>query len=158
MKTTHTFISLLAATLLLGSTPILAEDAPAGGGAGATGGRRGGGGGFAAFQGMSDEQRQALQQVNEETKELNTKLIEARKDLGGAIYAEKVDEALIRDKAALVAKVDADLYVARAKAFAKVRSKFTSEQIEALKNNPVGMGGRMGGGGGRRPAAGGETK
>ncbi len=153
MKRTHTLISVLAASLLLGLTPILAEDAPAGGGAAANSGRRaGGGGGFAAFQNMTPEQREALQQVNEETKDLNAKLTEARKDLGAAVYAEKVDEAQIREKAAAVAKVDADLYVARAKAFAKVRSKFTSEQIDAFKNNPVGMGGRMGGGGGRRPA------
>lgn len=150
MKRTHTFVSLLAASLLLGIVSTSAQDA------GANGGRRGGGGGggMAAFQNLSDEQRQALQQVNEETKELNTKLTEARKELGGAIYAEKVDEAQIREKAAAVAKVDADLYVARAKSFAKVRSKFTSEQIEAFKNNPIGMGGR--GGGVRRPAA--ETK
>ena len=155
MKTTHTFISLLAASLLLGITPILAEDAAAGGGAGANAGRRAGGG--AAFQNMTDEQRQALQQVNEEIKDLNTKATEARKELGAAVYAEKVDEAQIREKAAALAKVDADVAVARAKAFAKVRSKFTSEQIEAFKNMPAGMGGRMGGGGGRRPAAA-ETK
>jgi Spy/CpxP family protein refolding chaperone len=153
MKRTNTLISLLAASLLLGLTPISAEDA------GANPGRRGGGGGggFAAFQNLTDEQRQALQQVNEETKELNAKLTEARKELGGVIYAEKVDEAQIREKAAAVAKIDADLYVARAKAFAKVRSKFTSEQIDAFKNNPVGMGGRGMGGGARRPAPA-ETK
>ena len=144
MKSTNTIISLLAASLLLGIASVSAQDAAA------NGGRRAGAG--AAFQNMTPEQREALTQVNEETKDLNTKLTEARKELGAAVYAEKVDEAQIREKAAAVAKVDADLYVARAKAFAKVRSKFTSEQIDTFKNNPVGMGGRMGGGGGRRPA------
>ena len=145
MKRSHTLLTLLAATLLVSTPAIQAEDAAA------NAPRRAGGGG--ALQGMSDEQRQALQQVSEETKELTTKLSEARKELGGAIYAEKLDEKVIRDKAAAVAKIDADLSVARAKAFAKVRSKFTPEQIEAFKSNPGGMGGRgMGGGGGRRPA------
>ena len=148
MKRSHTLLTLLAATLLVSTPAIQAEDAAA------NAPRRAGGSG-GAMQGMSDEQRQALQQVSEETKELNSKLSEARKELGGAIYAEKLDEKMIRDKAAAVAKIDADLYVARAKAFAKVRSKFTPEQIEAFKSNPGGMGGRgMGGGGGRRPAGG----
>ena len=133
MKRSHTLLTLLAATLLLGSPAALAEDAAA------TAPRRAGGaGGGGPMQSMTDEQRQAMQQVSEETKELNTKLTEARKELGGAIYAEKVDEAAIREKAATVAKIDADLYVARAKAFAKVRSKFTPEQIEAFKSNPGG--------------------
>jgi Spy/CpxP family protein refolding chaperone len=149
MKRSHTLLTLLAATLLVSTPAIRAEDAAA------NAPRRAGGGGGGAMQGMSDEQRQALQQVSEETKELTTKLSEARKELGGTIYAEKLDEKMIRDKAAAVAKIDADLYVARAKAFAKVRSKFTPEQIEAFKSNPGGMGGRgMGGGGGRRPAGG----
>ena len=155
MKRTNTLTSLLAASLLLGITPVSAEDAGANPGRRSGGG--GGGGGFAAFQNLNDEQRQALQQVNEETRELTAKVTEARKELGGVIYAEKVDEAQIREKAAAVAKIDADLYVARAKAFAKVRSKFTSEQIDAFKNNPVGMGGRGMGGGARRPAPA-ETK
>lgn len=152
MKRSHTLLTLLAALLV--STPtVLAEDAAAPAPRRAGGG---GGGGGGAMQSMTDEQRQALQQVSEETKELNSKLSEARKELGGAIYAEKLDEKMIRDKAAAVAKIDADLYVARAKAFAKVRSKFTPEQIEAFKSNPGGMGGRGmgGGGGGRRPAGG----
>lgn len=110
-------------------------------------GRRGGGFG-GALANMTEEQRTALQEMNQETRELNRRLGEARAELNNAIFAEKVDEAKIKEKAAAVAKVEAELAVARAKAFAKIRSKFTSEQIEALKNMP--MGGRGFGGGGRR--------
>jgi Spy/CpxP family protein refolding chaperone len=145
MKNSHKFLTLLATAMLLGTPAALAEDA-------APAPRRAGGG---AMQNLSDEQRQALQEVNAETKDLTAKVNEARKELGAVIYAETVDEAAIRAKAAAVAKIDADLYVARAKAFAKVRSKFTPEQIDALKANPVGMGGRgMGGGGRQRPPGG----
>ncbi len=148
-------LALLAATALYQTTPAFAQ-APAGGGApaagGQGGGRRGGGGPMAN---MSDEQREALRQIATDNRELTTKLTEARKELGGAIYAETVNEGTIREKSAAVAKIEADLAVARAKGFAKVRDKFTAEQIDAMKNMPGGFGGRGGGGGGAGGAGGG---
>lgn len=115
---------------------------------------------------LSDEQREALRTLSTDTRELNTKLNEARKELNTAIYAETVNEAAIREKSAAVAKIEADVAVARAKGFAKIRDKFTAEQIDGFKNAPGfggGFGGRGGGAGGpggggggnRRPGGGG---
>lgn len=141
----HT-IALLAASLLLVTPSLIsAQDANRQGGQGQGQGRRGGGGG--AFANMSEEQRAAMQEVNQEVREQSRAVNEARTELNNAIYAEKMDEAKIREKSAALAKLEADLAVARAKAFAKVRGKFTSEQIEALKSM---QGGGRGGGGGRR--------
>jgi len=151
-------LALLAATALYQTTPAFAQAPAPGGGAPAGGGqgRRGGGGPMAN---MSDEQREALRQISTDNRELTTKLTEARKELGAAIYAETVNEATIREKSAAVAKIEADLSVARAKGFAKVRDKFTAEQIDAMKNMPGGFGGRGGGGGGAGgPGGGGANR
>jgi hypothetical protein len=59
------------------------------------------------------------------------------------------------------AKIEADIAVARAKGFAKIRDKFTAEQIETLKNAPGfggGFGGRGGGGGGGQGGQGGGNR
>ena len=125
---------LAVAILLIGLTSVSAQQ---------QGGRGRGG---AAFQNMTDDQRAAMQEVTEATRDLTQKLRAANMELGAAVYAEKVDEAAIKEKAAAAAKVQADLAVARAKAFAKVRGKFSAEIIDALKNQPLGGGG---GGGGR---------
>ncbi len=137
-------LPVLSASLIVASAPLASAQ-----GAGQGQGRRGGGGG-AAFQNMSDEQREALQQVNQEITDQAAKVRQARIDLNGAIYAAKVDEAAIKAKVAALAKAEEDQAIARAKAFAKVRSKFNDEQIEALKNAQGGGG--FGGGrqGGRR--------
>lgn len=135
-------VAALAASVLLTNASLTsAQDANRPGGQGGRGGAP------AALQNMSEEQREALREMNQETRELAGKVSEARADLNNAIFAEKVDETQIKQKAAALAKVEAELAVARAKAFAKVRSKFTSEQIEALKNMPGG--GRGFGPGGR---------
>lgn len=134
-------LAVLAASLFLANAPLTSAQE-------AGQGRRGGGG--AAFQNMTDEQREALQQVNQEIRNQAQAVRQARIDLNGAIYAAKVDEAAIKAKVAALAKSEEEQAIAYAKAFAKVRSKFTSEQIEALKNAP-GRGGFGGGrGGGRR--------
>lgn len=164
-------LAVLAASTLLHLTPTFAQNGNAGGGgggqaggqAGGQGGRRGGGGPMAN---LSDEQREALRTLSQDTRELNTKLTEARKELNGAVYSETVNEASIREKSAAVAKIEADIAVARAKGFAKIRDKFTAEQIESLKNAPGfggGFGGRGGGAGGqgggnRRPGGGGAAQ
>ncbi len=165
-------LAVLAASTLFHLTPTFAQNGNAGGGGGGQaggqgggqGGRRGGGGPMAN---LSDEQREALRTLSQDTRELNTKLTEARKELNGAVYAETVNEASIREKSAAVAKIEADIAVARAKGFAKIRDKFTAEQIESLKNAPGfggGFGGRGGGGAGgqgggnRRPGGGGAAQ
>jgi Spy/CpxP family protein refolding chaperone len=135
-------IAALAASVLLTYVPVAsAQNANQGQGQGQGRGRGGGG-----LPNATEEQTAALQQVNTETRELNQKLNQARTDLNNAIYAEKVDEGAIKAKVAALAKAEEELSIARAKAFAKVRSKFTSEQIDALKA-------RGGGGGGGRQGA-----
>lgn len=91
----HT-IALLAASLLLVTPSLIsAQDANRQGGQGQGQGRRGGGGG--AFANMSEEQRAAMQEVNQEVREQSRAVNEARTELNNAIYAEKMDEAKIRE-------------------------------------------------------------
>ena len=59
-----------------------------------------------------------------------------RRDLQEAIHAEKVDEQVIRAKAAEIGKLEGDLAVIRAKAFAKLRPTLTPEQLARMKNMP----------------------
>lgn len=102
---------------------------------------------------MTEEQTAALQQVNQEIADHAQKVRQARTDLNAAIYAAKVDESDIKAKISALAKAEEDQAIARAKAFAKVRSKFTPEQIDALKSGRGGGGfggGRGGAGGGAR--------
>jgi Spy/CpxP family protein refolding chaperone len=133
-----TYTLAAVAGLILAAQPCLAQGGPGGGGGGM---RRGGLGPDA-----TDEQRTAYQQFNQETTDQNAKVATARTELADAVYAEKVDEAAIKAKAAALAKAQEELSLAQAKAFAKVRSKFTPEQIENIKA----MGARGGGGGMRR--------
>jgi protein CpxP len=64
--------------------------------------------------------------------------------LNAAVMADTVDEALIRQKSAEVAAVDADLAVARARAHAEVSQLLTPEQKAQLKarRDAGGPGGR----------------
>lgn len=159
MSLLRSALALMAATALVQVTPAFAQaggggagGAGGGGQAGGQGGGRRGGGPIANF---SEEQRAALRQLGQDNRELNTKLSEARKELNAAIYAETVNEAAIREKSAAVAKIEADVAVARAKGFAKIRDKFSAEEIESLKNAPAFGGGGFGGRGGGGPGGGG---
>ena len=141
----HITTVLAIATLLISLASVSAQQQQ--GGQAGQGGQGGRGRGGAAFQNMTEEQRTAMQEVNQATRDLTDKLRAANTELGAAVYAAKVDEAQIKEKAAAVAKIQEEIVLARAKAFAKVRSKFSSEIIDALKNQPLGGGG---GGGNRR--------
>ena len=140
-------LPVLAASLILANAPSVSAQ-------GQGQGRRGGGGGGAAFQNATEEQQQARQQLTEATRDQAAKVRQARTDLNNAIFAAKVDEADIKAKVAALAKAEEEQAVARANAFAKVRAKFTSEQVDALKSGGGGGGGRGGaggaGGGGRQ--------
>lgn len=107
----------------------------------AQGQRRGGG-----LPNATEEQTAALRELTQGLRDVTQKVTQARTDLNAAVYAEKVDEATIKAKVAALAKAEEELALARAKAFAKIRGKFTAEQIEALKTS----GGRGGGGRGAR--------
>jgi Spy/CpxP family protein refolding chaperone len=47
---------------------------------------------------------------------------------------EKFDEAAVREKAAAVAKLDAEMTVLRVKAISKIRPPLTAEQIEKIRS------------------------
>ncbi|MBI3853422.1 MAG: Spy/CpxP family protein refolding chaperone [Verrucomicrobia bacterium] len=92
---------------------------------------------------LSEEQRTAIREAMEASRKdaapLEEKMRAARKDLQEAIHAEKIDEQVIRAKAADVGKLEGDLAVIRAKAFAKIRPSLSREQIARMKNMPSGF-------------------
>ncbi len=136
-------IPVLAAGALLLSTPTVFGQAQGGAGGG------GRGRGAQALANLTEDQRAALQEINTALRDLNTKLREARTELNDVIFAAKVDEAAIKAKAAAVGQIESELAVARAKEFAKVRSKFDDAAIQALKASGNFPGGRAGGRGQR---------
>ena len=89
-------------------------------------------------QSLSEEQRTAIRETMEASRKeaapFEEKMRAARRELQEAIHAEKVDEQVIRDKAAEVGKLEGDLAVIRAKAFAKIRPSLTPEQLARMKN------------------------
>lgn len=157
---------VLAATSLLGVVVGTAADAPA---AGAPPAQRG------AFRGgMLDDQqrtllREAMQKNSDELRSLDEKLRAAQKELMKAVLAEKQDEKAVREKAEAVGKIQTELTVIRAKAFAAVTPTLKPEQKDQLENSPMGMmmmggpggaafGGGMGGRGGPGGDAGGRQQ
>lgn len=104
----------------------------------------GGRGGFGLGPDATDEQRTAYQQYIQEISTLNEKVATARTELSEAVFAEKVDEAQIKQKAAALAKAEEEQALGQARAFAKIRSKLTSEQIERIKNMSARGGGAFG--------------
>ena len=111
---------------------------------------QGGGRGFGGSQEMID----ALTAINEATADLQTQKAEAMTALMDVVYAETVNETEIAAKAAAVAKIDAAIALAQAKAFATVRAGLSEEDITAMKaagargGRGFGRGGRGGFGGG----------
>jgi Spy/CpxP family protein refolding chaperone len=87
---------------------------------------------------LTEEQRASLRIVMEEQREkvrdLEEKARDARKEVFEAGLAEKFDEAVVRQKATEVAKVDAELIVLRVKAFSQMRPPLSAEQVQKLKN------------------------
>ena len=88
---------------------------------------------------LTEEQRtslrEAMQSQREKMRESEEKLRDARKEIFEAALADKFDENAVRQKAAVVAKVEADMLVLRAKAFSEMRPALSSEQLQKLKNS-----------------------
>jgi Spy/CpxP family protein refolding chaperone len=86
---------------------------------------------------LSDEQRTAYQQAmrdaGQESREIQRQVTQARRELNAATFVDKVDEAVIRAKAEQMAKLEAEVAIIRAKAFAKIASKFTPEQLKRFQ-------------------------
>lgn len=89
---------------------------------------------------LSEEQRTSMREAmdasRKEARPLEEKMRAARRDLQEAIHAEKLDEQLIRDKAAEIGKLEGDLAVIRAKAISKIHPPLTREQLARMKNMP----------------------
>jgi heavy-metal resistance protein len=87
---------------------------------------------------LNDEQRRVfreeMQSQRERLKELNEKASKLRPELDEALFAEKLDEKLVRDKVAALAELEADRSLIRARALAKVRPTLSEEQLTRLKN------------------------
>jgi Spy/CpxP family protein refolding chaperone len=87
---------------------------------------------------LTDEQllslRQAVEGQREQRRDLEQKLGEARSALWKASVIETFDETTVRAKALEVGKLEAELIVLRAKAFAEVLPALSAEQLEKLRN------------------------
>jgi Spy/CpxP family protein refolding chaperone len=79
-----------------------------------------------------------------------------RRELDSALFAEKLDESLVRKKTAELSELEAERSLIRARAFSKIRPTLTGEQLERLKNLRAEMGrmNRPGEGGFRQPPPG----
>jgi Spy/CpxP family protein refolding chaperone len=86
---------------------------------------------------LSEEQRASYQKnitdKRAEMLELNSKLQASRQELNEIMYSLKVDEGLIRQKMMNEAKIEADIMVLRARAFADIQPPMTGEQFEKFK-------------------------
>lgn len=81
----------------------------------------------ASFEHNMNEQREALMK-------LNSKLQAARQEIGDAMFSTKVDEKLIRQKVMDAAKIEADMAVVRAQAFADIQPPITPDELEKFKH------------------------
>lgn len=124
------------------------------------GGNFGGRGGFGGLN-LDDKQnellREAMQAENDELRKLSEKLQAAQKELVKVVIAEKYDEKAVREKADAVSRIQTDITVLRAKAFATLSPTLKPEQRDALENSRVassiitGAGVAFGGPGGGGP-------
>jgi Spy/CpxP family protein refolding chaperone len=106
---------------------------------------------------LNEDQRETVREIMnsifQDNREAMETLMTARRELGEMFSAPKLDEKALREKVVAIAKLDADMLVARAKAFARVRDKLGPEVAERIKPMFMpGMGGMGGPGmGGPRP-------
>jgi Spy/CpxP family protein refolding chaperone len=122
--------------------------------ANATGNVQGGRGGrnFGGFGGLNLDQKQnellreAMQAESDDLRKLNDKLQVAQKELTQAVIAEKYDEKSVREKAEAVAKIQAEITILRAKAFAAIAPTLKPEQREQIENSRAAIGFISGGG------------
>ena len=67
--------------------------------------------------------------------ELNAKRQTARQEISQLIFSPKVEESQLRQKIMDEAKIEADIAVIQAKAFAEIQPPVTDEEIEKLKES-----------------------
>jgi Spy/CpxP family protein refolding chaperone len=89
---------------------------------------------------LTEEQRESMRDIMKSQREKMQGMQEtirvARKELMKASLAESFDEEGVRAKALVVAKLEADLTVLRAKAISQVQPPLSAEQIERIINPP----------------------
>jgi periplasmic protein CpxP/Spy len=104
-------------------------------------------GGLVEQLGLSDDQKTQvkgiLQSHRDEWKALADRAFAAHQALQAAINADTIDEAAIRDKAAAVGTVEADIAVAHAHARGEIFRLLTPEQQAKAKELQTGMQRRM---------------
>lgn len=109
---------------------------------------RAGGMGFESV--LTEEQREKLGEEmfnhRQQARELNERFGRLRRELDEAMFAERLDEALVREKSKELAEIDVERSLMRARAFAKIRPMLSEEQLSRIKE----MRGEMG----RGPAGG----
>lgn len=152
-------IGQYAATLAVaGAITLFAASIQAQPGGGGQGGRGGFGGGL--DQQQMTTLREAMAKDQDAAQALQDKLQAAQKELMKAVLADPQVEATIKAKADEVAKLQAQLMVLRAKAFASVNPTLKPEQRDQMLENRFsfmllqgGMGMRGQGGPGGQPGA-----
>lgn len=86
---------------------------------------------------LTDDQKQAVHNTmsehREQTRALHDEMIARRRALGQTIHADLVNESAVRQAAAEVAAVDADLAVMRAQMFQAINKVLTQEQRERMQ-------------------------
>lgn len=83
------------------------------------------------------ELRKALDENRDNIKAMDQKLSDARRALNEALFADPYEEAVARQKAETVAKLDVERTLLRAKALDKIRPSLTAAQRERLKIMPL---------------------
>jgi Spy/CpxP family protein refolding chaperone len=147
MRPRARFTIAIAGLMLLAALPALAH--PPGGGPHGRGGRGGFGPGadcgfgdglrlerMAERLDLSAAQRDELRELFGgglgEGADARLDLFQARRRLADQIHAESVDETAVREAAATVAAIEADLAVARARRAQELRRILTPEQLAEL--------------------------
>jgi len=87
---------------------------------------------------LTDDQRnsyrQALEAQRAKLRELETKMVEARKDLTAVSASAAFDENAVRTKAAYIGNIEVEMAVVRARALSQIQPPLTADQIERMKN------------------------
>jgi len=87
---------------------------------------------------LSSEQITQMRSIQSESvpqaKQLNQRLVQARRSLDEAIYSDNVDESLIEQRARDVAEAQAALVRFRAQTELRVRRILTPEQLQTFRN------------------------
>ncbi len=153
-----------AFTLTAADPPATGIADPPGGNRGGRGnfqGRAGGGTGRGGFGGLGldDKQMELYREASEQNRDALTKLDEkfriAQKELLQAAIAEKYDEKIVGEKAGILARIQTEMTLLRARALSTVAPTLKPEQRDELESSRMAAamltGGGMGGFGGGGP-------